>query len=104
MVEGFILDVFSPGQSITHKQEGMHRVTILREGTVGLNYQRKNATLNGLVLERLIVEDAVSASPVLLNVFLFNKAKRIRYGIVCETFCTVAQLEFDDLHRCLSSC
>jgi hypothetical protein len=70
----------------------MLKVNILKMGTVGLAYKKKNAKLNGLILDRIMVENDEVDNPVLLNAFLFNKGKRLNYSIICESFCTVGHL------------
>ena len=82
----------------------MQRIVILKMGTIGLAYNKRNATLNGMVLDKLVVENDEVESPILLNAFLFNRRKRINYSIVCETFCTVGTLEFDSLMSSLREC
>ena len=66
-------------------------------GTVGLAYNKKNATLNSMILDKISVENDEYDPPVLLNTFLFNRRKSINYSVICETFCTVASLEYDAL-------
>jgi hypothetical protein len=97
LAENFILEINSPGQYITHKKEGMQKVNILRMGTVGLAYKKRNAKMNGLVLDKIVVFDDEVDEPVLLNAFLFNRRKKINYSVLCESFCTIAHLEFDTL-------
>ena len=97
LAEAFGQEISSPGQSLTHKREGLQTVCILRMGTVGMAFRKRGATFNGMVLDRLAVESDTHGDPILLNVFLFNRRQRINYSLVCETFCTVATLDFEQL-------
>lgn len=66
-------------------------------GTVGMAYNKRGATLNGLVLDKIAVENDETGNPVLLNAFLFNKSKRYNYSLICESFCTIGKLEFETM-------
>lgn len=89
---------------MTSKKEGLLEVNILRSGTVGLAYHKRNATLNGLVLDKYMVEEDESGCPVLLNHSLFNKRSSINFSIVCESFCTLAHLSTEDMWKHLQGC
>ena len=71
----------------------MSKVHILKKGTVGLAFNKRNSKLNGLVLDKIVVNDDEVDNPVLLNSFLFNKARAINYSIICENFCTIAHMD-----------
>ena len=104
LAEAFLLEINSPGQYLTHKKEGLTQVAILRMGTMGMAYKKRNATLNGMVLDKFVVENDQKDRPILLNAFLFNRRKRVNYSLICETYCTVATLSFEDLTKNLKEC
>ena len=51
-------------------------------GTIGQAYNKKNSTLNGMVIEKISIENDGEKPPVLLNIFLFNRRKKISYSII----------------------
>ena len=55
IAEAFILQTNSPGQYLTEKREGLQQVAILKMGTIGMAFKKRNATLNGLVLDKIVV-------------------------------------------------
>jgi hypothetical protein len=76
LIERLNYEILSPGEYITHKRMGMEKVYFLRMGTVGLAYKKRGANLNGLVLDRIDVDDIGVKNPVLLNAFLFNRSRK----------------------------
>lgn len=79
----------------------MRKVYMLRMGTVGLGFAKKGASLNGLVLDKIVIENMEEENPVLLNVFLLNRSRHLNYEIICESFCNVAFLEFSTFEECI---
>lgn len=55
---------------------GIRQIYCLRMGTVGLAYKKRGSSLNGLVLDRVVVDDIAIRNPVLLNAFFFNRGKK----------------------------
>lgn len=53
---------------------------MLRMGTLGLAFEKKDAaTLNGMILDHIIVNNIEEENPVLLNVFMMNRTKHLNY-------------------------
>ena len=75
---------------------------MLRMGTLGLAFEKKDAaTLNGMILDQIVINNIEEENPVLLNVFMMNRTKHLNYQIICQTFCNVAFIKFDRFDKCI---
>jgi hypothetical protein len=92
--ESLTMEVVAPNEYLTHKRQGLKKIVILRKGIIGLAYRKKGSQLNGKIVHSIEI-GSETEKPELLNTYLLTRGKKLMYDIICQKYCIVAMLEYD---------
>jgi len=84
LANAFQARVYYPGEYLIRNRLGMNTIFILRNGKVGLIYQKDSSSMNGVVVEEMSVNSHSSSDnyqPTLLTKTFMKRSSTISFDI-----------------------